>query len=240
MFRPGSLARPGADASLPALVTDNLLLHLDAGDPDSYPGTGTAWTDLVGGYVLTLSGGVSYQSSVGALRFNGTTGAANGLLPAPATFFSSLTGSVFVIGQIFAYRVGGAWPLFSYNRQSNSNVFKIGVNPDGQAYSHFFPYIIGSSPHLYTPNIYHSTASTYVHNSASGNLFYQDANYIGQTGTIGFPGSGGHLDIGYATSGFGTDYLQGDIAVVLIYNKVLTAAEVTQLHSHFRPRFGLL
>jgi len=32
------------------IVTDGLTLHLDAGDPASYPGTGTTWTDLTGNH----------------------------------------------------------------------------------------------------------------------------------------------------------------------------------------------
>ena len=30
------------------LVTDGLVFNLDAGDPRSYPGSGTTWTDLSG------------------------------------------------------------------------------------------------------------------------------------------------------------------------------------------------
>ena len=29
-----------------SIVTDGLVLNLDAGDPASYPGSGTTWTDL--------------------------------------------------------------------------------------------------------------------------------------------------------------------------------------------------
>jgi hypothetical protein len=32
----------------PRIVTDGLVLALDAGNPKSYPGSGTAWTDLSG------------------------------------------------------------------------------------------------------------------------------------------------------------------------------------------------
>jgi|694.fasta_scaffold116622_3 hypothetical protein len=46
-----------------------LLLHLDSGEPLSYPGTGTTWTDLVGGKEFTLRGSPEY---VGFLTFNGT------------------------------------------------------------------------------------------------------------------------------------------------------------------------
>jgi len=49
--------------------TTNLLLHLDSGDPLSYPGTGTTWTDLVAEKEFTLYGSPEY---VGFLTFNGT------------------------------------------------------------------------------------------------------------------------------------------------------------------------
>ena len=50
--------------------TTSLLLHLDSGDPLSYPGTGTTWTDLVGDKEFTLHGSPEY---IGAfLSFNGT------------------------------------------------------------------------------------------------------------------------------------------------------------------------
>ena len=49
-------------SSVPAPV---LLLSLDAGDTDSYPGSGTTWTDLIGGKIFTLSGSPTYSSDNG-------------------------------------------------------------------------------------------------------------------------------------------------------------------------------
>jgi Concanavalin A-like lectin/glucanases superfamily len=42
-----------------------LVLSLDAGNPASYPGSGTTWTDTVGGVPFTLNGGVTYNSANG-------------------------------------------------------------------------------------------------------------------------------------------------------------------------------
>lgn len=60
-------------APTPELVTTNLTMHLDAGDSNSYPGSGTTWTDLTSNnYTGTLLNGVSYTSSDGgALLFDG-------------------------------------------------------------------------------------------------------------------------------------------------------------------------
>jgi hypothetical protein len=58
--------------SVPTIVTDNLQLYLDAGDTDSYPGSGTTWFDLsANAYTTaTLVNGVGFTSSNGgALTF---------------------------------------------------------------------------------------------------------------------------------------------------------------------------
>ena len=49
----------------PKLVTDGLVLALDAANPKSYPGTGTTWKDLSGnGFDFTLdSSGIPHNSS---------------------------------------------------------------------------------------------------------------------------------------------------------------------------------
>jgi hypothetical protein len=58
----------------PRIVTDGLVLALDAGNPKSYPGSGTAWTDLSGnGNTGTLVNGVGFDSgNLGSLSFDGT------------------------------------------------------------------------------------------------------------------------------------------------------------------------
>ena len=58
----------------PSIVTDGLVLCLDAANPKSYPGSGTAWTDLLGrGGSGTLVGGPTYSNSGGgSISFDGT------------------------------------------------------------------------------------------------------------------------------------------------------------------------
>ena len=48
------------------LVTDGLVLNLDAGDPRSYPGSGTTWTNMSGGgHNATLINGATYNNANG-------------------------------------------------------------------------------------------------------------------------------------------------------------------------------
>jgi hypothetical protein len=58
----------------PRTITDGLVLCLDAGNPKSYPGSGTTWTDLSGrGNNGTLVNGVGYSgSNLGSLSFDGS------------------------------------------------------------------------------------------------------------------------------------------------------------------------
>jgi hypothetical protein len=60
---------------IPPAVTAGLKLHLDAGNPASYPGSGTSWTDLVAGKVFTLyNNPSSYSSFGGYINFIPTSG----------------------------------------------------------------------------------------------------------------------------------------------------------------------
>jgi hypothetical protein len=57
----------------PGIVTDGLVLSLDAANKKSYPGSGTAWTDLSGaGKSGTLTNGPVFSSdNVGIIDFDG-------------------------------------------------------------------------------------------------------------------------------------------------------------------------
>ena len=51
------------------LARDGLLVCVDALDKNSYPGSGTTWTNLVGGTDLTFSG-ATFDSTYPAINFD--------------------------------------------------------------------------------------------------------------------------------------------------------------------------
>ncbi len=55
------------------IITDNLLVNLDAGNTDSYPGTGTIWTNLVDESTYNIANGTFDSSNGGSIVFNGTS-----------------------------------------------------------------------------------------------------------------------------------------------------------------------
>jgi hypothetical protein len=58
----------------PKIVTDSLVMCLDAGNPKSYPGSGTLWTDLsANGCNATLVNGPTFNNSnLGRITFDGS------------------------------------------------------------------------------------------------------------------------------------------------------------------------
>ena len=58
----------------PTIVRDGLVLHLDAANIRSYPGSGTTWTDITNNaQAAALNGGTAYSTSnKGTLDFDGT------------------------------------------------------------------------------------------------------------------------------------------------------------------------
>ena len=47
------------------IVTDGLIFRVDAGDENSYPGTGTTWTDVINGNNGSIDNGTAYNSAEG-------------------------------------------------------------------------------------------------------------------------------------------------------------------------------
>ena len=50
----------------PGIVTDGLVLSVDAADKTSYPGSGTTWTDIVGSSNGTITKAVFDRGNVGS------------------------------------------------------------------------------------------------------------------------------------------------------------------------------
>mgnify|MGYP003337919340 FL=1 len=48
-----------------SITNSGLVLSLDAGNPSSYPGSGSTWTDLVSAKTFTLYGSPTYSSNNG-------------------------------------------------------------------------------------------------------------------------------------------------------------------------------
>ena len=234
-------------ANLPSDVTGNLHFYMDADVYSSYIGTGTSWNDLSGnGYNSTLTGGPTFISTdPKSFNFNGNYS----LLPAnTANGYNgdALTVEVWVKHNSFGGVGTGRsyvsnWSSFNVNNQRGF----ILRTYDTQTYPSFWwcwgggnYYAEGPSSYvMQTGKIYHIVA-TYEKNVAmkiyiNGNLELTTTNYT--SNTILFDTSNG-THIGY--SPINTSYMDGNIYLARVYNRVLSAANVLQNYNSQKYRFG--
>ena len=175
----------------PKLVTQGLNLLVDAGDPTSYPGTGTTWRDVVGGQNGIITGSVSYSSAFyGGLVFSGPT--ASVIFPTSSANFG--TGSFTVELAFRPARIEGIHYLVSKNSGSfpNWGIYLSGSGGSGKLFSEFrisstVSCSVSSSSTFVTGSNYQVDVRILPGASASG--FYVDGVSIGG----GFGNGGGSL-----------------------------------------------
>jgi hypothetical protein len=129
------------------IATDGLICHLDAGNKNSYGGSGTTWTDLSGnGYNATLVNGVGYNGG-GYLTFDGTN---DYVITASISNYKSISTWAYIntkstyfldartgssVGYLWFTEIGSDWDQFYVNGVSVA----VGPNsfPTGQWF-HFY------------------------------------------------------------------------------------------------------
>jgi hypothetical protein len=220
------------------LVTDGLVLNLDAGDPRSYPGSGTSWTDLSGNGNTATGVGTAIMPSYnnangGSLVFDGT----NTRVSVPnSTSTSSFTNQLTVsIVCSSTYPDGGyRCPLM----KTTNNFWTDGFG-FFQSGGIFYFYI----------NTYNGAQSVSTNISSFG-LTDWTATYDGQrirlyqNGSLVTTGSSFTSNITNSSSslligdGGGTGYQwAGNILAVQMYNRGLSAAEVAQNYDALKVRY---
>ena len=207
----------------PATVSDGLVLCLDAANTKSYPGSGTAMTDMSGkGNHGTLTNGPTFSSdNNGSIVLDGTNDYISTINLSSFTTFT-------IQMWIFDSRSSGSMDILTYNGDSgsftfNSNTFRTDGNGLGARST-----TIGS---------HHPVGKwlqfTYTKN---GSLFLDNKEYSSFTGSE--LSNFGVLDIGRSRSHNNT-FLNGKISNVKVYDRALTASEVRQNYNASKGRFGL-
>ena len=227
----------------PKIVTNGLILALDAANKNSYRGTGTTWTDLSGtGKNLTLINGPTFSDgNMGSIVFDGTNDYA---VVNPVSAFNIYCISMWfkpttIINSVSAYK-----PLIHFksstskyisfgdttNRVANEYITivqepgdkRTAVN-DGGSLSAGVWYNIVFNYESSQYNIYiNNTLKSTTIGSSTGNVpLITDPDFI-------------YLNSYEGTSG----YLDSSLSMCMIYNRALTAAEMLQNYNATRVRFG--
>ena len=224
------------------IVTNGLVLHLDAANIRSYPGSGTAWTDLSGRENNgTLTNGPTFNvNNGGSLVFDGTNDYVEATQIEPSNFTLSCW-----------FKATGA----PSNNDSSGGVLIVSSPQRGIDYGMFYSWVnqrvvsivesLGAAStatadnSVLQNNIYNavsvfdgSTVSIYI----NGALSAQDPRVV----TITYPTSDNrNCQIGRWGDSIYPRYFNGNIYTASIYNRALSAAEIQQNFNAHRGRFGI-
>jgi hypothetical protein len=216
-----------------SIPQQNLILHLDAGNINSYPGTGTSWYEISGsGSTATLTGGPTFTSSYGGgFVFSGTDQYAT--VPT-ASRFDLGTGSATIIAW-FKLTAAGYKCIASkrnstgFQLYSNGNLYADGAGTAGKSSSQ----IVNNGRIFCGAVVYDRAASLmrlYLNGVEDGNVALASTTLTDVAG----------VNIGRATLGGGsTDYFNGTIYQVQIYNKALSPKEMRENFELLRSRYGV-
>jgi hypothetical protein len=226
-------------ADYPYIVMDGLVFNLDAGITQSYPGSGTTWTDVNGLGPKnngTLINGVGFNSSNGgSFVFDGTndnayTNSDINLLPLGD---SSRTMSYWIyptkntpqtLIQIAGYGLdNGVGNLFAGSISSNGKSF-LWANSNNY-----------TSTHNITLNTWQQI--TWVKTAGNIVCYKNGVADNGGSYTINTVASRPYMGQVYLSNIY--DKYEGNIGNFYIYNRALTATEVLQNFNAQKGRFGL-
>ena len=220
----------------PDIVDDGLVFAIDAGSERSYPGSGTAVTDLAGSSTVALQNGVGFNSdNTGFWEFDGV----DQYISKTQRQYTNESWSVDIIFKptddsdtswngLFGgnLSVGGYW------------FFHSAGNLAFYSASGYITYRAWTKANTFTAGTFHQLTITFVSTgSLTGdfNLYYNGGE---KTDSFSFTFNNSYtLDSEYIGMGGSNRFGTNDVAVYREYEKVLTAAEVLQNYNAQKNRF---
>jgi len=222
----------------PDIITDGLVLCLDAADRKSYGGSGTTWTDRSGeGNNGTLENGPTFDSgNGGSINFDGTNdrvviGNSTSLNPTDQLTIESWV-NFDADSQDFIFEKGNVNTQYSLFSHGTDIVFRTFHDAD----SSYITTSTSKSNAGIVNGQWHNIVASW---DGSNKKIYIDSRLVldnAKTGALKTRTTNAAIGTfgNYASYPFG-----GDIAKVAIYGKGLTATEVLQNYNATKTRFSL-
>jgi hypothetical protein len=216
-----------------SVVRDGLMLHLDAANKKSYAGTGTAWNDLSGnGRNGTLTNTPSYSSlNSGSIVFDGIDD------------FVQCSGSVTTTAATFL-----AWIRRNGTQGTYDGIlFSRGTSVTGMGFfsSDQLGYSWNDAMNTYNwasgltiPDLTWCMVAVSVTSTSATAYLCQSSGITSATNTVSHT-STVIDDIKIGIDEFSNRCFAGNIAIAQLYNRALTAAEITQNFNASRGRYGV-
>jgi hypothetical protein len=215
------------------------LLYLDAGNPNSYPGTGTTWYDLSNNSnnaTASMGTGATYptysSSNGGYFTFNG----ANYFQTAGSKYNVTYTGKTVFIAANASSGWSSAYRCLFGVGGTGGRTFNTYIYNTGSAYEIHFS--AGGSGGLSNNITFPITTwfTVAVSQNSSGLISWYFNGTLVNTlaSTLTSFASDQYLEVG-ASDNFWT----GPISVVGVYSRGLTATEIASNHNSIRGRYGI-
>lgn len=215
------------------VVTNGLVLYLDAGNSSSYSGSGTAWSDLSdSGNDGTLTNGPTFDSNnSGAIVFDGT----NDYVDVSGS--ETLTAATFLTWiRRSGEQTNYAGILFSRSTVTSGMNFRgtseeVGYhwNNDQNTYNW--------SSGLTVPNAEWCMIAVTVTSSIATAYLFRSAGTTSATNSVSHSSSTlDNIKVG-ADQGSGR-YFDGRISVAMLYDRALSQSELTSNYNAFKSRYG--
>lgn len=215
------------------IVTNGLVLALDAADRNSYPGSGTTWRDLSGnGNNETLTNGPVFSSANGgSFSFDGVDDFSGGNVTSIANTAFTIS-SWIRTGAITSDRIylsigsnGNTREAIHLRFLSSTTALRFGLYGDD------LDATITNASLAFT-NI------VCVLNSSFLQSIYQNGSFITSRTAGGFYVGNNTIRLGNWGLN-NSEFFLGNIASTSIYNRALTAQEILQNYNAQKSRFGL-
>jgi hypothetical protein len=219
---------------LPGIVTTNLSMFLDAGNASSYPGSGTDWTDLSGNSRNgTLTNGPTYSSADGgSIVFDGTND------------FVQCSGSITATAATFVTWIRRNGTQSDYD----GIIYSRGATATGIQFfgtTNRIAYTWNNAVNTYTwnsgltlPDLTWCMIAVSVTSSSATAYLCQSSGITSATNTVSHTSTTLN-DIKIGQDDLGGRFFTGNIATAMIYDRALSAGEITQNFNALRSRYGL-
>ena len=219
---------------LPGIVTTNLSMFLDAGNASSYPGSGTDWTDLSGNSRNgTLTNGPTYTSADGGyIVFDGVND------------FVQCSGSITATAATFVTWMRRNGPQDDFD----GIIYSRGAAATGISFfgtTNKISYTWNNAVDTYSwdsgltiPDLTWCMIAVSVTSTSATAYLCQSSGITSATNTVSHT-STVLDDVKLAQDDLGGRFFTGNIATAMIYDRALSADEITQNFNALRGRYGL-
>ena len=223
-------------AHSPKIITDGLVLCLDAGNTKSYPGSGSTWSDLSGngnnGTLTNMDGANLDSANGGSFTFDGTDEYVNCGNDSSLNVGNNITVNVwFYVNQTASFDAIIAKVVNDYSLgwelDNSSGTFRVTLRPSATQINLVAGSLSVGNWYMGTMTFDNTTARLYLNGVQTGSTTSGGPVTLNSTQS---------LTIGRRVQG---SFYDGNIPQVSIYNRALTAQEVQQNFNATKSRFGL-